>query len=320
MKHREDDIIRWIIIGISSTALIIFIIWVTFVYFQPPVQSKFIDEKNEIKDPMRLMVKARTFHGTKRVDYEKEINLSNAVAYVDMWKSHWCTYYNDREFFFTPRINEMLQRLRTFNVPIVTISSNADDVYLFTKQRRVGRKLVKMGSVPELVHASVDQRQNHFLYIPKFQDVCIYEDLQRFGYARDNRLSPKIMLTDDDIFVQNFKEAAEAFVGLGRKQVIIFGQHTNMCLMAVILFCRKVGLELTIVRDLVDACWVYNLEKEYAANHTEGNNVNNVYFDSEYGSSVLSYDLMREMNKLKVEREKPNYTLFTNTAYRFKNV
>jgi hypothetical protein len=66
-----------------------------------------------------------------------------------------------------------------------------------------------------------------------------------------------ITIAQDSIFVQTFKESAMAIVGLGKSTVIILGQHTNMRLMAVLLDCPEVALDLIIVSDLVHSAWLY---------------------------------------------------------------
>ena len=305
--------------------------WILFIGFKPPKQpifSKYNSNSllnfSQISDdiiPKVIKIKARRFVNSKEEEFEREINLSDTVAYVDMWRSHWCTYYNDREFFFTPRINEMLQRLRQFNVPVVTISQLAEQDYSFTGQRRKGRSLIYKGYSDVLEKYEAAQMRYHPEYIPKFKDICVYKDLTRYGPTRDNKLTEKIAIAKDDILVQNFRESAEAFVGTGKKTVIVFGQHTNMCLMAVFLYCKQVNLDLIIVRDLVDACWVFELEKSYANSHTKGNNITNIYFDTKFGSSIISYDLIRSLNRLKrVKKTTPTYEFFQKTAFMFKHL
>ena len=275
--------------------------WLLFIAFNPPKPNSFnTNEINTEEDlvPKIIKIKARKIINSSSVETIREINLSDTIAYVDMWRSHWCTYYNDREFYFTPRINEMLQRLRMFNVPVVTISQLAERDYAFTKQRRKGRLYVQRGTIDVLENYQADQTQYHYQYVPKFEDICVYKDLTRYGRTRDNRLTDKITLAKDDIIVENFRESAESFVGLGKKTILVFGQHTNMCLMAVFLYCQQVGFDLIIVRDLVDTCWLYELENSYAKTHTQGNNISNTYFDTKIGSSIISYDLIRSLNHL----------------------
>jgi hypothetical protein len=272
----------------------------------------------EIAPPGLLHVRARKVSSAGARFFEKAINLSETVVYLDMWRSHWCTYYNDREFFFTPRINEAAQLLRTLGLPVVHISMGADAWYGSTRYRRAGREAVARGNLSVLEQYNAQAAKYHKNYIPGFVDTCVYTDQERWGKYRDNHLTKTIAVAEDDYLVQNFKESAEAFVGLGAKTVLVLGQHTNMCLMAVFLYCREVGLDLVIVRDLVDSAWLYELQKNHSKTNSEGNEAVNNYFDEVFGSSVLSYDLIRAIKRADVRRVKPQYSMHTDVAFMFK--
>ena len=250
----------------------------------------------------------------------RAINLTETVAYVDMWRSHWCTYYNDREFFFTPRINEVLQRIRSVGVRVVHISLSVDHDLPMVKQRRAGFKAIEKGNLSVLERFHARAARYHADYIPGFSDECVYPGLERYGPTRDNRFTQSIAIAQDDVFVSNFKESAMSFVGLGAKTVIVMGQHTNMCLMAVFLYCREVNLDLIIIRDLVDSCWLYENQKNHVNTHTKGNEAVNSYFEKEFGSSILSYDLIRALKNLKSKKYLPKYQMFTKSAFLFKHI
>lgn len=267
-----------------------------------------------------ITVRARTLNDSAPRFFKKIINLSETVVYIDMWRSHWCTYYNDREFFFTPRINELAQRLRAVGVPVVHISMGADAYTGRTRQRKAGRHAVKLGNLSVLENYHAQAGRYHKDYIPGFQDTCVYRDQTRFGRYRDNHLTKSIAVASDDLFVQNFKESAMSFVGLGKKTVIVLGQHTNMCLMAVFLYCREVGLDLVLVRDLVDACWVFKHQKKHCPTHSQGNEAVNDYFDRTFGVSIISYDLIRALEDAEASKSSPVYEMFTNTAFMFQSI
>jgi hypothetical protein len=270
--------------------------------------------------PTHFFITARRMTASRPSFVRRKINISDSVVYVDMWGSHWCTYYNDREFFFTPRINELLQRLRGVGFPIVHISMGVDAYDGRTKQRRAGRDEVAKGNLSVLESYNALTARYHRQYIPEFVDACVYSDQEWDGKYSDNHFTKVIAMAEDDYFVQNFKESAMAFVGLGRKTVIVFGQHTNMCLMAVFLYCREVGLDLIIVRDLVDSCWLYEYQKYHCRTHSEGNVAVNAYFDEQFGSSILSYDLICELRNLNGARRESVYDIFTNVAMLFKHL
>jgi hypothetical protein len=291
-------------------------IWATFFFIKSPFRRS---PSQPPPGPLDLLtVRARKVNDSGPFFFRKSINLSATVVYIDMWRSHWCTYYNDREFFFTPRINEMAQLLRTIELPVVHISMGADAFHGQTRQRSAGRKAVVKGNLSVLERYKAQAMRYHKDYIPGFVDTCVYKDQERWGKYRDNHLTRTIAVADDDYIVQNFKESAEAFVGLGAKTVIVLGQHVNMCLMAVFLYCREVNLDLVIVRDLVDSCWLYEYQKNHSSTHSQGNVAVNDYFDRVFGSSILSFDLIRAVKRLNGPKAKPKYSMFTSTAFMFK--
>jgi hypothetical protein len=189
-----------------------------------------------------------------------------------------------------------------------------------TVQRKRGKKAVSDGNLSVLEKYNAQAARYHKDYIPGFVDTCVYREQERFGVFRDNHFHKKIAVAESDYFVQNFKESAMSFVGLGAKTVIVVGQHTNMCLMAVFLYCREVGLDLIIVRDLVDSCWLWEYQKNHSKTHSEGNKAVNAYFEQEMGCSILSFDLIRSLNRFRKTRVKPVYDMFTNVAFMFKHL
>lgn len=315
-RKESQTAFRVIPLILVSAWAMIFIMKCPFKDSKQPISKPIIQE--EVFNPSTIYVKARKINSSGVFYDKREINLSETVAYYDMWRSHWCTYYNDREFFMTPRINEILQMLRQFQVPVVTISMSVDAFQPDAIQRIKAKEVIARGALPILESYNAQQERYHPEYIPGFKDTCVYKDQERFGKYRDNKLTRAVAVTDEDYFVQNFKESAESFVGLGKKTVIVFGQHTNMCLMAVFLYCQQVGLDLIIVRDLVDGCWLYEYQHNHVKNHTAGNDAVNRYFDEKYGCSLISYDLINSLRRCKAKRIQPKYTSFMNHAYMFK--
>jgi hypothetical protein len=88
--------------------------------------------------------------------------------------------------------------------------------------------------------------------------------------------------------------------------------------MAVFLNCREVGLDLVIVRDLVDSCWLYEYQKNHRKTNSEGNVAEHNYFDQVFGSSIISYDLIPTIKHSHLPRVKPKYSLYTDSAFMFK--
>ena len=332
-KFHSDHVFNFLSLLFVGVWIVIFILnppYSTMNKATPPNSQK-EQRKNSIhqnkiaknRDNDIIILKTRVINSSGTFYVKRPVSLSQSVAYVDMWRSHWCTYYNDREFFFTPRINELLQKLRRFMVPIVHISLAVDAFHPNSKQRLAGLKAIKNGTNDILESFNARAAKYHKDYIPGFLDECVYDDQERFGKERDNRFTKAIAIAENDYFVSNFKESAESFVGLGKKTVFIFGQHTNMCLMAVFLYCQQVGLDLILVRDLVDTAWMFKYQKNHSPTHTSGNFAVNNYFDKTFGCSVISYDLIHSLNLLSYKHHynfQPKYTMYKNSAFMFSNL
>jgi hypothetical protein len=153
------------------------------------------------KPPTELFITARKMTSNGPTFVNRRINISESVIYVDMWRSHWCTYYNDREFFFTPRINELLQRLRLVGFPVVHISMGVDAYNGRTKQRRAGKEAVSKGNITVLENYNALTARYHHEYIPGFVDTCVYTDQERYGKYRDNHFTKVIAIAENDRFV-----------------------------------------------------------------------------------------------------------------------
>jgi len=210
------------------------------------------------------------------------------------------------------------QYFRRAGTPVVHISQNIDYVLPNSRQRRAGSSAVRRGNLTALEEFNARAIAYHHLYIPGFRDECVYHDLTRFGKYRDNRLSLGVAVARNDYIISNFKEAAMSFVGLGKKTVIVLGQHTNMCLMAVFQYCKEVGLDLVIVRDLVDTAWLYEFQKDHHPTHDKGNDATNRYFDSDFGCSIRSYDLIRALRNVTKFPRDVEYAMFTKSSHVFE--
>ena len=261
---------------------------------------------------LNVTIPARSSKG----DINITIDLHQTVAYTDVWRGHWCPYYNDRNFFIAGRINEVLQRLRTFNVPAAFISFAAEASMHKEKQRKNAKLAIKAGNSSTIRAFKPHPNESYYKYNPGFVDECIYKTKGKFGQYLDYNFHRQILIADDDFFVSSFEEAAMLFVGLNAKQVIILGVHSNMCLMHVFLYCEKIGITPIIVRDLTDSAYVYKNQKKTHPTHSSANEAVIRYVESKDWPTVNSFDLLRAIRHVKGASHRSRYTRNTNTAYR----
>lgn len=254
-------------------------------------------------------------NGTKKLI---SIDIHSLVAYVDIWRGHWCPYYNDRNFYIAPRVNELLQIIRTIGIPASHLSFTAESAMMNTRQRKRAKKVIRGGNITKLDNYEPKPNMSYPKYIPGFVDKCNH-NMSRFNIYRDHGFSRDILLADDDYYVASFKEAVMLFWGLGAKYVLIFGEHTNMCLMHVIMYCQEVGITPVIVRDLVDSAWVYEYQKQTIPSHSLANNAVNTFLQDNQVPLIHSYDLIRTLNELTYKKICPRYNL-EESAMKFNNI
>lgn len=312
-KHAKKHRSKFFIIFVSlSLSILYFASIITCIYLNKTIIDSdyplIPDYELFIKIPSKIHGKNQTF----------SIDMHSLVAYVDIWRGHWCPYYNDRNFFLSPRVNELLQIIRMFQIPVSHLSFTAESSMLYTRQRKRAKTAILYGNTTVLNEYEPYPNESYSKYIPGFIDKCNH-NLSRFNRYRDHGFSKDICISDDDYYVSSFKEASMLFNGLGAKYVLIFGEHTNMCIMQVIMYCLKAGMQPIIVRDLVDCAWVYHFQKTTFSRHTESNSAVNKYIESLGVPSVLSYDLIRAFKDVPLKRTRPKYNPEEN-AYRFKNL
>jgi hypothetical protein len=244
-------------------------------------------------------------------------DLHRTVMYADIWRGHWCPYYNDRNFFIAGRINEVLQKSRRFSVPTAFISFAAEASMHSEKQRKNAKLAIKAGNSSVIRNFKPSPSKSYHLYNPGFVDECIYKTKGKFGQYLDYNFHRQILISNDDFFVASFEEAAMLFVGLSSKQVIVIGEHSNMCLMHVLLYCEEIGITPIIVRDLTDSAYIYENQKETHSTHTSANKAVIEYIESKNWPTIKSFDLLYALKKLKGASHRPVYTRNTYTAYKF---
>jgi len=243
------------------------------------------------------------------------INSKNTVFYVDSWKSHWCPYYNDREFFFAPRINEMLHIARSRGFTVLHLNWKGLKNSTYEMIREKSRKIEEKGMTKEIQNNYPWSGELHQDYIPGFKDKCIYSEYQRYGKMRDQRPNPSVSISSGDLVAKSFKSMAAIISGRGFRNVIFFGFHSNLCLLSATLYLRYANITVVHVEDLVDAAYFYPTQKRGIPSHSKMNIVCNKYFSEKYGVTIKSYDLARELLKQKPITIPPKW-LFWDDLFR----
>lgn len=150
------------------------------------------------------------------------------------------------------------------------------------------------------------QYSEHHLYVPGFKDECVFQNIKKDQIPRNSRIKNTISLSSNDYIVTTFKEGALSILGLKAKNVYFLGCHSNMCLMAVIMYLKKAKINSILIEDLVDSCWTYEAQKKTHPTHFLGNKATNEFFKKNYGKLIKSYEII---NLLKYNRPKYPFKL-----------
>lgn len=302
----ERSLNQWSSIGLFIA--LVAAIGVVGKYANDPIDLKTKQPDNKFSLPVR------TKNGVKK---NYILDPKRTVAYLDFWKGHWCPYYSDRGFLYISRVNEVLQKLRAIGIQVIDISPSALSIKPEPIQVKNTRTISsKAGDHPIKKYSpSLVRKDQMRRYYPNFKDTCVYSSINSNSSYLNTALSEYIALSSKDAVVTTFLEGSLTAVGSKATTVLFLGQHTNMCLMSVALLCKRAGLRLIVLRDIVDTCWDFHYQNRTVPTHSKGNTVTNAFFEREMGATAISYDLIRAMQHINpVEIE---YTNFTTTSHLF---
>lgn len=271
--------------------------------------------KRNTSKPLTLGV--YRFENNTKINYNIELDPKTTLFYDDAWRSHWCTYYNDREFFLTPRINEIehLARSRKFN--ILHLNWKGDEENRDSDIRQKGRNLAKDGMLPIIQDSYPDNQKNNSKYIKGFADKCLYKEFNRKSPTRSQRPNPSISVANTDFVASNFKHVAAISRALGAKTVIIMGMHTNLCILSATLYLELANISIGYVDGLLDSGFYYNGQKKYIKTHSENNMKCNKWMASNHGWMIRDFDLLRALHSYSPNTNEPSFTLFSDQAHYF---
>ena len=264
------------------------------------------------------------FKNGKLIKQTRSFDTSQIIFYDDAWRAHWCPYYNDREIFLTPKINEIFHLARSRGIKVIHLHWKGDPSKIDSAYRDRNNAFSKR-HVPQNVSDYYPwNQQDNKLYIPGFQDSCIYNDFNNSLYkprgpTRMDRPNPSISVSEDDYMGKNFKFVCSSIIALDIKTVFLFGMHTNLCILSETMYLELFkNVELIYVDDLLDAGFYYPSTKEKIKSHSQMNSICNRYMEEKHGPGVKGYDLMHGLEKMKPQEQEPEWVLFPEKVNYFR--
>jgi hypothetical protein len=273
----------------------------------PPPQSLTLDVVN------------RKFGDSSLGHHRLTLPTNDTLFYVDAWRAHWCPYYNDRAFYLTPRINEVLHLARSRGFQTFHLHWKPHEADLDATLRATAKQNADTGETQIIRDTWTDNGVNNSRYIPGFEDRCMYPKYERFGPTRDQKPHPTISVAESDYVAFNFKSIANIANFLKARTVILMGMHTNLCIRSAAMYLALVNISVGYVDDLLDAGFYYPGQKKHGVtSHAKMNRVTYDYAITIHGWGIAGFDLMRALRKMPAVAKEPKWVMYEGEAAPFR--
>jgi hypothetical protein len=244
---------------------------------------------------------------------------TDTLFYVDAWRSHWCTYYNDRAFYLTPRVNEVLHLARSRGFRAFHLHWKAHERDLDRNLRSEAKRRAQIGETPIINETWTDNSKNNSRYIPGFEDRCMLPGYERFGKTRDQKPHPTISVGSEDVIAFNFKSIANVAHYLNVSTVVLMGMHTNLCIRSAAMYLALVNISVGYVDSLLDAGYYFPGQRRHGVNsHSKMNDITFNYSITYHGWGINGFHLMAALSKLPSVAREPQWVMYPEAALRFK--
>jgi nicotinamidase-related amidase len=261
----------------------------------------------------------RRLENGELVTSEISLNTSDTLFYVDFWRAHWCPYYNDRAFFLTPRLNEILHLARSRGFRAFHLHWKPHESKLDKELRAEAEERAAKGETEIIRVTWTDNTKNNSKYIPGFQDRCMLPGYERFGPTRNQKPHPSISVSKSDSVAFNFKSIANIAHFLNISTVILMGIHTNLCIRSAAMYLALVNISVGYVEDLLDAGFYFPGQKKHGVrSHSKMNKVAYNYSILYHGWGVGGFDLMRALYQMPAVTREPEWAMYPETAIQFR--
>ena len=185
-----------------------------------------------------------------------------AVVVIDVWDKHWCEGANRRVGEMVGRMEQFVSAMRAKGAVVVHAPSDTMKTYEGTPGRMLAKAAPRAESpVPIKGWRYIDEKREGKLPIDDSDGGCDCEPQCKNHKAWTGQ-HPAIRIVEGAAVSDNGQEIYNLFRQRGVKHVIIFGVHTNMCILGRTFGIRQTvdnGFDVALVRDLTDT--MYNPRK-----------------------------------------------------------
>lgn len=195
-----------------------------------------------------------------------------AVIVCDMWDKHWCRGATARVAEMAPAMDKVLRKARGMGVLIIHAPSSTMDFYKDTPQRKKAQNATKAQAPSKHGWRHLDKLREGPLPIDDSDGGCNCRppcpDVNKNVWTRQ---IAALSIGPDDAISDSGQEVFNLLEAEGRKNVILMGVHTNMCVLGRPFAIRaqvRNGMNVALMRDLTDT--MYNAQMPPKVDHHRG--------------------------------------------------
>ena len=238
----------------------------------------------------------------KLVEETVEWNVSEtAIIICDMWADHPCELAAIRVSRLAPKMNRVVSLARDHGVAIIHAPSSGVVHYENTSYRR-RMKNAKMKKPPVPIQGWCYFNEQHEGPWPIVDDIArgkakvtgCDDPIPKEHKPHDRHEHPEITIIGYDGVSDNGQEIYNFLEQEGRKNVVLMGVHTNMCVLGRPFGIRQqkyLGKNVVLCRDLTDA--LYDPRDKPFVSHTRGVELVIEHIEKYWCPSILGSSLTK---------------------------
>ena len=210
-----------------------------------------------------------------------------AILLCDVWDKHWCQGANERLAKMLPRMAEVVKFARAQGVQIIHAPSDTMKFYADSPQRK------RAQAAPKVPPPPAKKLPDPPLPVDASDQGCT-EDPPCRVYGAWKSEHPAIEIAEPDAVTDIGGEVYNLLQQLGIKHLILFGVHTNMCVLHRSFAIKQMtrwGVPCVLVRDLTDT--MYSPKRPPHVPHERGTELVVEFIEKHWCPSALSDDLLK---------------------------
>tara|TARA_R110002111_G_scaffold262613_1_gene339514 strand:- start:117655 stop:118596 length:942 start_codon:yes stop_codon:yes gene_type:complete len=225
-----------------------------------------------------------------------------AIIICDMWADHPCQLAAQRVDRMAPKMNQVISQARDHGVAIIHAPSGGIQLYEETPYRaRI--KAARLSKPPVPIQGWC------YLNPEKEPPLPVDDTVQRSAESSirgcddpdanykkntDRHQHPAIKIIGFDVISANGQEIYNFLQQEQRKNIVLMGVHTNMCVLGRPFGIRQLkylGMNVVLCRDLTDA--LYDPRDRPYVSHTRGTEMIIEHIEQHWCPSILGRDLTK---------------------------